>query len=342
MLREAGVELLLHTFVFNAMMRQGAVLGLEAVNKSGRAALPAHVLIDCTGDGDVAARAGAPYEMGRASDGVMQPVTPVFTLSDVDLDRAQEAGIFQEVRYRVVGQGTWLSRYKRGIVDLGDWAEDLRRELPDYVGPGFVIKTLGDGIYHGGNKMHFTRVDPTDVAELSRLEAKASTYIWRLVQFLRAKAPGFQNCRLIQTYTIGVRETRRVLGDAYLTLDDVLQARRHDDDIALCGYYVDVHHHDGVGHNFPAEGTQVEDGQAYGIPYGCLVPQNVENLLVAGRCFSASHEAHASARVMGTCMAMGHAAGTAAALAAEQGCSPRQIDVRDLQETLSEQGAILR
>jgi hypothetical protein len=139
-----------------------------------------------------------------------------------------------------------------------------------------------------------------------------------------------------------VRETRRILGDYYLTYQDVLQARRFDDVVALCGYRIDIHGYDGgPKYHEPESGTQVKDYGAYDIPYRCLIPRQAENLLVAGRCISSDHVAHGSLRVQGTAMGMGHAAGTAAALSTQEGLAPRNLDARQLQETLLQQGAYL-
>jgi hypothetical protein len=164
-----------------------------------------------------------------------------------------------------------------------------------------------------------------------------------MVQFLQRHVPGFEACHLVMTFPrIGVRESRRIQGEYCLTYEDVVEARRFDDVVTLCGYRVDIHGYDGGPiYNEPERGTQIKDYGSYDIPYRCLVPERVDNLLVAGRCISGTHEAHASYRVMGTCMGTGHAAGTAAALSVREGVSPRQLDVDLLQKTLLQQGAYL-
>jgi hypothetical protein len=156
-------------------------------------------------------------------------------------------------------------------------------------------------------------------------------------RFLRDLVPGFERSVLVATSpAIGVRESRRVIGDYRLTREDVLGARRFADEIALCGAPIEDH-----TAGTDTKWKHVPYGGVYGIPYRCLLPSGVEGTLVAGRCFSATHDAHASARSMATCMAMGQAAGTAAALAVASGTTPRSIDVSVLRQRLSDDGALL-
>jgi hypothetical protein len=156
-------------------------------------------------------------------------------------------------------------------------------------------------------------------------------------RFLRDRVPGFERAVIVATSpAIGVRESRRVHGDHRLTRDDVLQARRFPDEIALCGAPIEDH---GAGGD--TEWRYVGAGGVYGIPYRSLLPRGIDGLLVAGRCFSATHDAHASARSMATCMAMGQAAGTAAAMAAAGATVPRAIPADALRARLADDGALL-
>ena len=188
--------------------------------------------------------------------------------------------------------------------------------------------------------VHMTRipnVDATDPRQLTRAEIEGRRQVQEYHRFLRDLVPGFERSVVVATSpAIGVRESRRVIGDYRLTRDDVLEARRFDDEVALCGAPIEDHLA-GTGTTW----TYVPRGGVYGIPYRCLVPTGVEGMLVAGRCFSATHEAHASARSMATCMAMGQAAGTAAALAVASGVTPRSIDAGVLRTRLAEDGALL-
>lgn len=344
MLREAGVELMLHAWVADVALTGGRITGLVVENKSGRLLVPAGCVVDCTGDGDVAARAEAPFERGRPGDQITQPLTMLFVLSQVDLDRAEAAGAAERRRQEVLGSEFWRTRYHCSHVQLKPWQAELDREFPELAGTmlRFNIRDWGEGVYYAGNMLHIPRLDASDGDQLSRAEVQGRDFVWRLTQFLRAHVPGFERCHLVGTFAqIGIRETRRILGDYYLTYEDVLEARRFPDGIALCGYWVDIHDHRGVWLHTPAKGTQIKDGGAYAIPYRCLVPRGVDGLLVAGRCLSASHEAQASARVMAPCMAMGEAAGTAAALALGRKSTPRALDPQVLRHALLEQGAFV-
>jgi hypothetical protein len=181
-------------------------------------------------------------------------------------------------------------------------------------------------------------IDATNPDDLSRAEIESRRQAVELMRFFRTHCPGLENVRLLNTGTqVGVRETRHVLGDYVLTGDDVLQGRRFPDAIARCAYPVDIH--DPVGTRGRLEG--LAQGNFYDIPYRCLVPRNVDNLLVAGRPISADHEAAASARVIPPCYATGQAAGTAAALAVNQGVSPREVEVEALRRLLVAHGAIV-
>jgi hypothetical protein len=181
-------------------------------------------------------------------------------------------------------------------------------------------------------------IDATDADQLTRAEIEGHRQVIYLVDFLRKRVPGFGNCYLLDTGSqIGVRETRRIVGEYVLTSEDVFAARRFEDAIARVSFPIDIHDVSGGGGSF--EGPR--DGPYYTIPYRCLVPKNIENLLVAGRCLSATHEAHGSLRVMPPCFATGQAAGTASALALETNASPRNTDVRLLRDALIQQGALV-
>jgi hypothetical protein len=180
-------------------------------------------------------------------------------------------------------------------------------------------------------------VDATDPRQLTRAEIEGRRQAWEYARFLRERVPGFERAVMVSTSpAIGVRESRRVHGRYRLDAEDVLAARRFDDEIALCGAPIEDHH---AGAD--TRWSYVPGGGVYGIPYRCLLPQGVEGLLVAGRCFSATHDAHASARSMGTCMSMGQAAGTAAALAATAGGVPGELPAARLRAVLERDGVLL-
>jgi 2-polyprenyl-6-methoxyphenol hydroxylase-like FAD-dependent oxidoreductase len=344
MLQEAGVELLLHSQVSDVVLNGEALNGLVVENKSGRVVIPANRVIDCSGDGDIAARAGVPFEKGRPGDHAMQPLTLMFILGGIDLDKALEGNAVR-LRRHALGPQPWKSHYRSFSFDLTPWAEELGREFPEFRGKlrRFSGWSLGDGIVHGGNFLHIPWVDGTDAKQLSQAEVKARMLVWRLCQFLRERAPGFENAQMISTMGhVGVRETRRIMGEYCLTYEDVLEAKQFEDVVTLCGYFVDIHDYSG-GPDFlnPSKGDVIKEGGAYDIPYRCMVPKIADNLLISGRCISATHEAQASLRVMGTAMGLGHAAGTAAALSLQAKVSPRDLNVQQLQQMLLRQGAHL-
>jgi hypothetical protein len=189
--------------------------------------------------------------------------------------------------------------------------------------------------------VHMTRipnVDATDPEQLTRAEVEGRRQVREYARFLRDRVPGFEASVVVATSpAIGIRESRRIHGDYVLTRDDVLTGRRFDDEVALCGAPIEDHHAGG-----DTEWQYVGDGGIYGVPYRSLLPAGIDGLLVAGRCFSSTHDAHASARSMATCMAMGQAAGTAAAMAAEASGTPRTVEPAALRERLAADGALLQ
>ncbi len=343
MLKKAGVEILLYTYVTDVLQSGGVVTGLVVENKSGRQQIPAERVVDCTGDGDVAFLSGASFEKGRQRDGVTQPMTMLFALGGVDLDRAEAAGVAVRRNMEVIDSEVWKSFYRKYDIMLNNWEDRLLKEFPrSGVDKGFILRYWGDGVCYGGNMLHVPYYDASKAEELSKAVVEGRCLVWNLVRFMRENVPGFERTHLVNTYDIGVRESRRIIGDYTLTYEDVIEARRHEDDVALNGYFVDIHDYDGSWFHMPKKGTQIKDYGSYGIPYRCLLPRAVDGLLVAGRCLSTTHEANASARVMGTCMALGQAAGTAAALSVKDNLTPRALDKRKIVTTLEAQGAIVR
>jgi hypothetical protein len=324
MCQEAGVELRLHSFAADTLVRDGRVTGVVAASKSGLALLPARVTVDCSADGDVAAAAGVPTEFGRDADGLAQPMTVFFRVSGVD-DEAVERYVRSHPQDRRPYESVVARARREGRFPAP------RRGVGMY-------KTLRPGVW----RINTTRVlsrDGTDVADLTAAEIEGRDQVRRLVAFFRADLPGFERCELLDTATtVGVRESRRIVGEYRLTLADLQSARHFDDVIALCAYPVDIHDPTGSGGGVDeSAGT----ANAYEIPYRSLVPRGVDGLLVAGRCVSASHEALAAIRVMPPAFAMGEAAGTAAALAARAGVAPRALDVPALQRALLDRSAYL-
>lgn len=344
---EAGVELLLHSWVADAIVEDGAVKGVIVVNKSGRQAILARVVIDCTGDGDVAALAGAPFD--KAPRDVVYQISRDATLAGVDTDklRARAREILEREPERV-GTAMMLA----DPVQVPDGFEapisvsfrsgapiELSEDRLDYKRPA----GRGAGGIHAGFRKGHDRLtvsvdgyDGTDAFDLTRAEVEARRKLVQRAEWLRKNVPGYEDCYIQGTgesITLGVRETRQVLGDYVMTADDVIWGRKFEDAIARAAHQIDMHLQGG--------GSEIHGVKAdyYEIPYRCLVPREVEDLLVAGRCISCTHEAQAALRKVPICSATGEAAGTAAALAVRAGVAPRQLDVRALQASLTAQGA---
>lgn len=353
MVEEAGVQLLLHSFVTNAIVRDDKIRGVVIQNKSGRQLVLGKIIIDATGDGDVAARAGAPYEKGRREDGLMQAMSLGITMGNVDLNK-----ILQYVKDNpeqfVLAEDPYIGKTKEeAAAELKDISEipmifgffnEVREgvekgEMHPYSPRGaitIVILPRKNEVLVGATRV--IKVDGTDVRDLTRAELEGRKQAMMTAKFLQKYIPGFESSHLLNTASqIGVRETRRIMGEYILTQEDVLEGRKFDDVIGKSAYPIDIHA------SAPGEHIHrwVREGCSYDIPYRCLVPKEIDNLLVAGRCISTTPEAFASTRVAVTCMVTGQAAGTAAALAVREGLAPRQIDVRKLQKLLVEQGAIL-
>lgn len=326
MLHEAGVQSLFHAFASDVIGGRD-VRGVVFETKSGPIVIHAQVVVDCTGDGDVAVRAGAPYEIGRDTDGLVQPMTLMFRMGE--FERAAFATYVEE------HPDQW-----RGVHGL--W--DLVRRAAE---AGELNLAREDVLFFGTphprevsvNSTRVTRVLGIDVFDLTQAEFESRRQMSQLVAFFRRYVPGFEEAYCIQSgVQIGVRETRRIVGQYQLTADDVMNARKFEDGIARGSYPVDIHNPTGKGTIL----RKLPEGEAYDIPLRCLQPLEVSNLLVAGRCISGTHEAHSSYRVMPIAMATGQAAGVSAALAAQQGQDPATLPYELVQQELLRQGANLK
>lgn len=333
---EAGARVLLHAHLQEADIQDGRVRSILVATRAGLAEIRASVFIDASGDADLSARAGLGFETAGEADPA-QTLTTTFRMVNVD-----------HVRRRSVSKADFhalmAAAAESGAYDLP------RREGSDHITPvdGMIatVMTRLDSFRRDGTGRIVNATDPwflTDAEIAGRRQAL------EYVRFLVDLVPGYERAALVALGTqIGVRETRRVYGDYRLTREDVLEARAFDDAIGLCGAPIEDHH--------GGDGTTWEylpDGEAVGIPYRALVARDATNVLVAGRCFSATHDAHASVRSMAQCMAMGQAAGTAAAMAvggdggasAGTGASPagdpRAVDPSALRDRLRRDGAIL-
>lgn len=351
MLAEAGVDLLLSTIAEDVVLRDGIIAGLIACNKQGRSRIRARSFIDCTGDGALSVMAGAPYELG-GDDGAFQPVTLIFRMQGVETGPLLDF-VRNDPSVAALGERPDLLHLSKQHC-----ADRLReQQVPSVFFDGkaeFLASASRSGaLYPCGllavcplsisrrevsiNSTRLANLDATDSRLLSQALPQLIEQVWQCATFLVERVPGFGRATFSGIAPrIGIRETRRIMGLEVLSRDDVMQARKRPDaGIAKGAHELDVH---GGGDNHRRE--MIADGGDYDIPFGCLVPRNTRNLLVAGRCLSATREAHGSARVMGTCMAMGQAAGTAAAMA-PAGSDFAEIPIDTLRERLSAQGAIV-
>lgn len=325
LLDEAGVEMLFHAFA-SGVIGAPSVEGAIFETKSGPIAVRAGVTVDCTGDADVAVQAGAPFEIGRA-DGLVQPMTLMFRMAQF------ERAAFEA--YAREHPGEW--RGVHGLWDLVRKATEAGElELPreDIL---FFATPHEEEV--SVNSTRVTHVLGTDVWDLSYAEWASRRQMRQIAAFLRRYVPGFERAYVIQSgVNVGVRETRRIVGEYRLVAEDILGARKFDDAIARGAYPVDIHNPRGAGTVL----KRLPPGEAYDIPLRSLLPRETGRMLVAGRCLSGSHEAHSSYRVMPIVMATGQAAGVCAALAARRRADPRDVPAREVQQELLRQGANLR
>jgi FAD-dependent oxidoreductase family protein len=325
LLDEAGVRFLFHAFASDVVCDR-ALKGVVFETKSGPVVIRARAFVDATGDGDLAALSGAPYTIGREEDGLVQPMTLMFRM--IEFDRAKFDA------YVKAHPDQW--RGVHGLWDLVRKATaDGKLQLPR---EDILFFATPHEREVSVNSTRVNRVVGTDVWDWACAEWESRRQMKEIAAFLREYVPGFADSYVVQSGVhVGVRETRRIGGDYELTVDDILNARKFSDVIARSSYPVDIHNPEGSGTTL----KRLPPGEAYDIPLRCLLPQKVENLLVAGRCISGTHEAHSSYRVMPVSMATGQAAGVCAALAVRHEKPPRAVTANDVQTELIRQGAIL-
>ncbi|MBQ9718534.1 MAG: FAD-dependent oxidoreductase, partial [Clostridia bacterium] len=279
----------------------------------------AKVFVDGTGDGDVAAFAGVPYYKGRENDGKMQPCTLMFKVGGVDTDRAVFLGSFE-------------STYETPKGELQALAKE---HIPYPAGHILVYRTTLPGIVTC-NMTNCTEIDGTLAEDLTRAELVCRSQMPAIVAYLREFVPGFEHCYIISAGSMmGVRETRHFRGEYVLNEEDILTARVFDDWVVRGAHFnFDVHNLTGAGLDKTGVQHKWSQPKGYTIPYGCLLPEGVEGLLLSGRNISGTHMAHSNYRVMPICVGIGEAAGIAAALAVKKGVTPREITAAEIQAEL--------
>ncbi|MCE5252000.1 FAD-dependent oxidoreductase [bacterium] len=312
---DSGASILLQTQAVGVLKDGNAIKAVRIFHKGGIEDLSADIFIDSTGDGDIATWAGGTIEIGREQDNACQPMTASFRMARVDFKRLPEG---------------------REINRLYDEAKK-RGEINNPRENVLKFFTVHDDVMH----FNATRVvgrSSLDGWSMTEAEIEGRRQVEELVRFLKKYVSGFENAYLMKTGTqIGVRESRRVMGRYVLNADDVVKGRKFDDGVACGSYAIDIHNPSGTGTKM----VYLDEGIYYHIPYRCLVPNGIDNLIVASRCVSSTHEAHSSLRVMPTVWGIGQAGGTAAALCIRHKKAPGDIDTADLRKTLIAQKAFI-
>jgi hypothetical protein len=346
---EAGAELLYYTFVDDAIVDDGVLRGVTVTNKAGRSAILAARTVDASGDADVAVRAGVPFESGEASTGRNQPFSVRFHLANVDLARL--AVFLRSLgRHDVMdeAEGSDVALIHTAMVWGKGWTLEpvFRQAVADGVlreSDGNYFQVFSMAGRPGELAFNCPRIsidtDGTDPFHLTRAQIAGREITRRYVEFCRRCLPGCERAYLAFTAPmVGVRESRRIRGEYYLTTAEVLGAAKFEDAILRNNYPLDIHRHP---KDEKPSITKLPKGEYHEVPYRCLVPLGVEHLLVAGRCLSASFEAQSSVRIQPNCRAMGQAAGLASALSLHAGTTPRACDGVELRAALRARGASL-
>ena len=315
MVLSSGAEILFHTFLVDATCTYGIVNSITVANKAGLTKLQADMFIDCTGDADLAYRAGFSCRLGREEDGLCQPMTLCFRIANIDLskyheDRKEINRVYNE--YKAAGKIT-------------NPREDV-----------LIFPTLIDGVLHF-NATRIVKLNPVDPFDVTKAEIEARKQALKIFYMLKDNIEGFENCQLLMTAAdIGVRESRMINGEYLLTGDDLVACTKFYDSIALGNYDIDIHNPLGSGTSH----YYFKSGEYYTIPYRSLIPKGAKNLLVSGRCISVDHQAQASIRILPIVTCLGQAAGLAAAIAHNTKNDVKNININTLHNLLSEAKAV--
>ena len=316
MVIEENIDLIFHAYIFRANTCADRVVSVTVATKSGEMQIEADYFIDATGDAQLAYLAGCPTVLGREPDHLCQPMTLCFRVGNVDIDK------FYASRER-------LKISHAQSLAAGELINPRENIL--------VFRTPIHNVLHF-NTTRVVRKNPTSPEEVTEAEVLARKQVYEIYDFMKRHADGLENSFLMMTAAeIGVRESRMIVGDYVLTEQDCKNCVKFEDAIAACNYDIDIHNPEGTGtshYYFPA-------GAYYTIPYRSLIPQNINNMLVAGRCISSDHGAQASYRIMPVVCCIGEAAGSAIGLAARNGCSVRDINPKDLQSVLKKNRAYI-
>lgn len=319
MLDDAGVKIMLYTFACDAIMDGNSIKGVSVVNKSGFTDIYADVVIDASGDGDIAYKSGAEYFKGREADGKMQPVTIMFKVGGVDYERAVFPCSFESLVE----------------TDKGELQALAKQILTHPAGHVLLYQTTLPGVVTC-NMTNCIEIDGTNADDLTKATIICRKQMSEIVKFLREFAPGYENCFAISSASlIGVRETRHFKGEYILTGEDILAAKVFDDYVVKDAYFnFDVHNITGSGLDKTGAQNEFKQKNGYTIPYRCLLPEKIENLLLSGRNISGTHMAHSNFRAMPICAGIGEAAGAAAAIAVQKNITVRKVSAEEIRKVI--------
>ena len=317
MLLDAGAEILFHSYLIDSSVKDGQIETVTVANKSGKQTFGADYFIDATGDGDLAAMSGCSFRLGRDEDNLCQPMTLCFRLGNVDVDKYMKEERPEAIRL--------YKEYKeKGLI------KNVYEKILTFKVPSKGVLPF--------NSTRIVKKNPTDAFDITKAEIEAREQMFELITFLKSNFSSFKDAVVLSSGTsIGVRESRMIEGEYVLTGDDLLNLTRFDDSIAVGNYDIAIHNPEGSGttHHY------FKPGECYTIPYRCLTAKDSDNLLVAGRCISVTHEAQASIRIMPICACLGQAAGTAAAIASKRKAKIKEIDTNELRDVLKDANAVV-
>lgn len=319
MLEEANVDILLYTTFCDAIVENNILKGIICHSKDGFTAFYSDVVIDASGDGDVAYKCGVPFTLGRENDNKMQPATLMFKVGGVDMSRAVFPGSFETLVE----------------TDKGELQALARQKLPAPAGHVLLYKSTLPGVVTC-NMTNITDINGTSAEDLTKAEIVCRKQMPEILKFLHEYAPGYENCYIVGSASlIGIRETRHFEGIKTITEKEIENAIQHDDYVVYDAYFnFDVHNISGSGLDKTGCQHKFYQKHGYTIPYGCLVPKKIKGLLLSGRNISGTHIAHSNYRAMPICMGTGEAAGIAAAIAVKDRIDLKDISAKQIQQYL--------
>lgn len=343
--RASGIDLYLHSMVTGVTRRENRVESVQVASKQGLTEVRGKYFIDCSGDGDLAARAGCEFTFGRTKDGLTQPMSLLFKMGGIDVAGVKKAIANDPENFYL---GFPLEKYlsMQGL-GVSGYFKEVALGKKESRFPFERDRVLFFGLPREGeitvNTLRITGVDGTNPRDITRAEVSLRSQLPILASFMKDYLPGFENSYIMEIAPqVGIRETRHIHGEYWMTKDDVVGRRRFEDVIAHANYPIDIHSPDGSGMQIDHSVGENKQRLFYDIPLRSLMPKGIANMLVAGRCISAEHEASASARISATCMALGEASGVVTALAVKENVANyREVSIQKAQAQIQKQGAFL-